>query len=153
MPRPGARTWFQRPRARDVRRLCAERGTGVLSTMAAVSAFLLFLLFAVQLLVNLTTVSTVSAAGYDAARTVAARQVDHDDAGSVAAAQARAEARYRAVMGRAGNHSILTWSVSPTEVRLQVVTTPPGILPSSLGHHLAFSRIERSFLVRVEDLQ
>jgi hypothetical protein len=121
--------------------------------VAGVGAFLLFLLFAVQLVVNLYTVTTVSAAGLDAARTVASRHVDHDDAGSVAAAQARAESRFRALLGRAADRAVLTWNISGDVVHLQVRVRPPGILPSALGHRVAYGRIDRTFAVRVEELR
>ena len=112
----------------------------------------MFLLFAVQLLVNLYAVTTVSAAGYDAARTVASRHVDHHDAGSMAAAKSRAESRFRSVLGRAADRVELTWLVSGDVVSLHVVASPPGILPTALGHRVAFGRIDRTYSVRVEEL-
>lgn len=130
-----------------------ERGTGLLASAAGVGAFLLFLLFAVQLLVNLYAVTTVSAAGFDAARTVASRQVDHDDSAAVAAAQARAESRFRALLGRAADRAELSWTVSADAVQLHVIATPPGILPTTLGRQVAFGHIDRTFVVRVEELR
>ena len=130
-----------------------ERGTGLVGSIAGVAAFVLFLLFAVQLLVNLYTATTVSAAGLDAARTVASRHVDHDDAGSVAAARARAEARFRSLLGRSADRAELTWSITGDVVHLRVVARPPGVLPSTLGHRVAFGHIDRTFTVRVEELR
>jgi len=114
---------------------------------------LLFMLAAVQLLVNLYMVTTVSAAGFDAARIVASRQVDHQDHGSVRAAQARAESRFRSLVGRSADNADLRWNVNTQTVTLQVVVSPPSILPTSLGRDVAFGSIDRSFTVQVEELR
>lgn len=133
-------------------RSAGERGTGVLSSIAGVAAFLVFLLFGVQLLANLYAVSTVSAAGLDAARTVASKNVDHSDPGSIRAAQASAEAQFHSLLGAAADGAELHWSVDGSTVRLQVIVDAPIILPPSLGDELAFSRIDRTFEVHVEEL-
>lgn len=115
--------------------------------------FLLVLLFAVQLLVNLYATSTVTAAGLDAARVVAAKDVDHLDAGSVAAAQGRAESRFRSLLGGAADRAVLTWASDASTVRLRVVMEAPTFLPRALGHRVAFGEIDRTFEVHVEELQ
>jgi hypothetical protein len=38
-------------------------------------------------------------------------------------------------------------------VSLRVTTIPPSVLPTSLGRHVAFGRIERTFRFRVEELR
>jgi hypothetical protein len=129
-----------------------SRGTGAVSTVAGVAAFLLFLLFAVQLLVNLYAASAVTAAGFDAARTVASRHVDHGDPASVLAAQQVADGRFRSLLGRSADTAELRWSVDQERVRLHVRVEAPAVLPTSLGHRVAFGRIERTFEVRVEAL-
>lgn len=128
-----------------------EAGTGLIGTMAAVAAFLLFLLAAVQLAVNLFATSTVSAAGYDSARLVASRHVDHEDPRALAEAQDRAEARFRRLVGEAADEADLTWTTTATTVRLRVVLDPPGILPRALGVDLGFDHLDRTFEVRIEE--
>ena len=59
-----------------------------MGTFAGVLVFLVFLLFAVQLLFNLYATSAVTAAGLDAARVVAAQQVDHTSAAARPVGQA-----------------------------------------------------------------
>jgi hypothetical protein len=115
--------------------------------------FVILMLFAVQLLVNLYATTTVTAAGLDAARVVAAKEVDHDDAGAVAAARVRAEARFRSLMGDAGRDAELTWVDDADTVRLHVAVDSPTILPRSLGGGVAFGRIDRTFEVHVEELR
>ena len=129
-----------------------ESGTGTIGTAAGVAAFLVLLLFAVQLMVNLYAASTVTAAGYDAARVVASRRVDHSNPLSVASAQAEAEARFHQLVGRAGESAELTWIVSSTTVELRVLVDTPTILPSEFGP-VAFGRVDRTFVVRTETLQ
>lgn len=143
---PGAlhRRWH------GLRSLDGEAGTGLIGTMAAVGAFLLFLLATVQLAVNLYATSTVSAAGYDAARIVASRHVAHHDPRSLGEAQARAEARFHRLLGRAADDAELSWTLTPTSVRLRVVLEPPGILPSALGIDVGFDDLDRTFVVRLE---
>ncbi len=142
-----------RRRRSETVRSAGERGVGVVSSIAGVAAFLAFLLFAVQLLANLYAVTTVSAAGLDAARAVASKNVDHTDPSSIHAAQVRAEAQFRSLLGSAADEAVLRWSVDGSTVRLQVVVDAPVFLPPSLGHEVAFSRIDRTFEVHVEALR
>lgn len=127
-----------------------ERGTGVVASIAAVGVFLAFLLFAVQLAVNLHTSSTVSAAGYDAARAVASRSVDHGDAGSVAAAQQAAERQLRSLLGGIGRSATVAWHHDQEAVRLRLVVDAPGIWPSGLAGGSSLRTVERTFVVRIE---
>lgn len=140
--------------SRSIRRaLRSERGTGLVGTAAGVTAFLFLLLFAVQLLVNLYTTTTVTAAGLDAARVVAGKDVDHLDPGAVASARVRAEDRFRSLMGAAADRAVLSWSDDAETVRLRVQMDPPTILPHALGGVLAFGRVDRTFEVHVEELR
>lgn len=125
----------------------------MVGTTAGVLAFLFLLLFAVQLLVNLYATSTVSAAGFDAARVAAAKDVDHDDAASVAAARSRAESRFRALLGSSAEGARLTWVDDADTVRLRVELDTPTILPRAWSGVLAFGHIDRTFEVHVEDLR
>jgi hypothetical protein len=122
----------------------------MVSTTAAVTAFLVFLLFAVQLTVNLYARSTVAAAGYDAARAVAGSDVDHTDAASITSARRRAERILRDLLGELGDHADLRWEVGTEAVRLRIVAVAPGILPTSLVGGPGLRRIERTFVVRIE---
>lgn len=127
-----------------------ETGTGLIGSAAGVAVFLIFLLFAVQLTVNLYATSTVTAAGFDAARTVASRRVDHHDATSVATAQVQAEEVLRSLLGETGRQADLTWTIDAEVVRLELVVDAPGILPSALAGGMGLRHIERTFVVRIE---
>lgn len=131
----------------------AEGGSGYVGTTAGVGAFLLLLLFAVQLLANLYATTTISAAGLDAARIVASKEVDHTDPGSVSSARVRAEARFRSLLGRVGDRASLTWADDLDVVRLRVIVDTPMILPRALGTVVAFGRVDRTFEVHVEELR
>ena len=131
----------------------AERGSGYVGTTAGVSAFLLLLLFAVQLLANLYATTTVTAAGLDAARMVASKDVDHTDPGSVSSTRARAEARFRSLLGRVGDRAWINWEDDADVVRLHVIVDTPTILPRALGTVVAFGRVDRTFEVHVEELR
>lgn len=129
-----------------------ERGTGVISSVAGISVFLVFLLFAVQLTVNLYATSTVTAAGYDAARVVASRRVDHANPVSVRRAEADAERGLRQLLGEIGRTAQITWSVDAQVVRLRISTESPGILPPVFARGVGRSRIDRTFVVRIEQV-
>lgn len=131
----------------------SEQGTGLLGTTAGVAVFLVLLLFAVQLLVNLYATTTVTAAGLDAARLVASKNVDHHDPGAVASARTQAEARFRSLMGEAGAQAKLSWAGDVETVRLRVTLESPSILPRTLGNLVAFRQIDRTFEVQVEELR
>ena len=127
-----------------------EDGTGLIGSAAGVAAFLLFLLFAVQLIANLYATSTVTAAGYDAARSVASASVDHDDPQSVASAQREAERHLRDLLGTMGRTAELSWSSDGEQIRLRLVVDSPGIIPSSVRDTTGLRRIDRTFVVRIE---
>ena len=127
-----------------------ESGTGLIGTSAGVAVFLIFLLFAVQLTLNLYATSTVTAAGFDAARTVASRRVDHANRAEVAAAQAAATETLRTMLGETGRHADVSWTVGTEVVRLRLVVDAPGVLPSELAGGAGPRRIDRTFVVRIE---
>lgn len=139
-----------RTRNRHTSRWHEERGTGLIGSAAGVAAFLLFLLFALQLISNLYATSTVTAAGYDATRSVASAEVDHDDPASVATAQREAERHLRDLLGEMGQDAEFTWSSDGEQVRLRLVVDSPGILPSSVRDTTGLRRIDRTFVVRIE---
>lgn len=127
-----------------------EDGTGLIGSAAGVAAFLLFLLFAVQLIANLYATSTVTAAGYDAARSVASASVDHRNPQAVAVAQQEAERHLRDLLGTMGRSAELSWSSDGDQIRLHLVVDSPGIIPSSVRDTTGLRRIDRTFVVRIE---
>lgn len=139
------------PRTPSRRRPQAEAGTGLIGTMAGVTAFLFLLLFAVQVIVTLHTASTTEAAGYDAARAVAASSVDHGDPVAVRRAAETAEGQLRDLLGRRGDGAEVSWDLVDDSVRLRVTVDAPSILPSSIRDTAGLRRIERTFVVRIEE--
>jgi len=127
-----------------------ERGTGLLATSVAVLVFLVFLLFAVQVVLRLSATSTADAALHDAARRVAAVEVDHDDPRAVAAATRSAEAQLRDLLGPMGRTAEIGWEVDRERVRLHLVADAPGVLPAGLADTAGLRRIDRTVVVQVE---
>lgn len=134
-------------------RLRGERGTGLIGSAAGVAVFLVLLLFAVQLCVNLYATSTINAVGFDAARAVASHRVDHQNPVSVADAQLEAERNLRQLLGDVGRAADLSWSVDADVVRLRLVVDAPAILPSGLASGTGLRHIDRTFVVRIEELR
>jgi len=128
------------PRPRSARS-GADRGAGLIGTIAGVTVFLAFLLFAVQLLFNLYATSAVTAAAYDAARVVA---------GSAGGDVARAEDHARQVLGRYAERVTFQWSVDADTVALRVTAENPIFLLPAVGGAVGFDEIDRTVRVRVE---
>lgn len=133
---------------RPRRRAAGDRGTGLVSAVAGLLAFLAFLLLAVQLLLNLYAASTLTAAAGDAARLVASAGSARD-----AASLARAEAYARGLLGRFGEEVEFTWEVDAESVRLRVRAEPPRVLLPALGGAVGFDEIDRTVEARVEELR
>ncbi|MCB0976700.1 MAG: hypothetical protein KDB02_04510 [Acidimicrobiales bacterium] len=129
-----------------------ESGTGLVGTVAGVTAFLFFLLFAVQVAVTLYATSTTNAAGYDAARAVASARIDHHDPREVRSATRDAERRLRDLLGERGDDANVTWELNGGAVHLHVVVDAPGIVPSSIRDTSGLRRIDRTFVVRIEEV-
>jgi hypothetical protein len=127
-----------------------EAGAGLLGTLLGVTVFLTLLLFAVHVVMNLYAASTVTAVAFDAAREVAGAD------GGPAVEQA-AEARARAVLGRAGSADRLrlAWAYPSTDgdgepdvVELRVrAESPSTFLP---GVSLPLASVDRTIRVRLE---
>lgn len=130
--------------------LADQRGSGLLSTWVGALLFLTLLLFAVQLTLNLSTTSAVTAAGWDAARHVASRRVDHADPAAVARAQAEAEATFRSVAGGIADRAELTWEFRDGSVRLRVAVPAPRVLPTLFARPIGLDEVQRTYVVRVE---
>lgn len=123
-----------------------DRGSGLLGTAAGVAAFLVLLLFAVQVLFNLYATSVVTAAAYDAARSVAA-------AGGSPNARDDALARARRVLGRYYERVSFDWSDSTdAQVALHVrADNDDGVLAAMRLDPIR--RVDRTVRVRVECLR
>lgn len=123
----------------------ADAGTGVLGTVFGVAVFLVLLLVAVQVIFDLYARTSVSAVAFDAAHTVAGA-----DAGGTPAAQARAEHRARAELGRFGERVVFTWTVDADDVRLRVTVHNPSVVPRLVSEPLGLDSIDRTVVIRRE---
>jgi Flp pilus assembly protein TadG len=130
-----------------------QGGTGLIGTAAGALVFVVLLLFAVQVAAGLLATTTVTAVGFDAARAVASRQVDHHDPTAVASAELRAEAGLRSALGGLGRRAEVRWATGTDVVRLRLRVRAPGVLPTSLAGPLGRHTIDRTFTVRVEELR
>lgn len=130
-----------------------DGGAGLIASLAGLLVFLALMLLAVQTLVALHTRSVVTDAAYEGARTVAGARVDHADPTAVAGAQADAEAKVRALLGRFGDRVELDWSgTTADQVALTVRARPPGFLWAALrGPGSAI--VDRTVHVRVEEVR
>ena len=131
-----------------------DAGTGLMGSMAALVVFLALLLFAVQLLMNLYARSVITSAAHEAARVVAAGDVDHENPGAVAVARSRGERRARQLLGRFGDRVRMDWTSSDTTtVVLRVEAEVPRFLLPDFGGALGVNHIDRTVQARVERLQ
>ena len=128
-----------------------EAGQGLVGSVAAVGVFLGFLFLAIHIVISLYATSTVTGQAYDAARRVAAAEVDHSDPGAVAAARRRAEADARHSLGRyASRVEPFDWSGSDADVvRLRIRARNPSFLAFATAP-LGVEQIDRTVSVRVE---
>jgi hypothetical protein len=131
------------------RRARRDRGSGLVGTIGGFTAFLAFLLFAVQLLTNLYATSVVTSATYDGARRAAERGGAVD-----VGVRTDAERHVRELLGAYGDDARFDWSgTTPTVVRLRVQIENPSFLLRSLPADLPFQNVDRTAVVRVEQLQ
>ena len=130
-----------------------EHGTGMVSSIVGVTAFLVLLLFATQLVLNLYATSTVTAAAFDGARIVAGAR-------GGAAAEAEAEAHIRSLLSRyaAAGRLDLRWSYRDTDgepgpdvVALRVDADHPTRLLAVFP--IPYQHVERTITVRMERLR
>lgn len=133
---------------RPLARATGDRGSGLIGTVAGLTAFLGFVLFAAQLLISLYATTVVTSAVDDGARLAA-----ESDAGPLDAGVRRTvEAHVRGLLGRYGDDARLDWSGSTADaVRLRVRIDSPSFLLRSLPADLPFDHIDRTAVVRVED--
>ena len=122
-----------------------EDGTGLVSTVIGVGAFLAFMLLAAHVLVGLHARSVVGAAAFDAVRVVSGAE-----AGQRAGAVARAEADARAGLGRMGDRARFEWRVDGEMVEVRVTAPAPSLLPVVAGGPIGGSTVEQTVRLRVE---
>lgn len=126
-----------------------ERGTGLIGSIAGVTVFLALLTVAVQVLVDLYQTSVVTAAGYDAARSVAA---DPDQPPSAAELDA-ATAHVEELLGDAARGASIDWEVTDDVVRLHLVVPTRRFLLPAVAGPLGLDEVDRIITVRIERLQ
>ena len=125
------------------RRFRGEDGSGLVSSLAGVVAFLAFLFFAAHVIIGLYATSVVT----DVAST-AARRVAGADATEEPAAASLAESKIRDALGGMGAHALITWHLGPDSVGVTVRVERPGFV-AALGGGV----IERTVTVRREALR
>ena len=125
-----------------------DRGAGLISSAAGVMVFLVFLMFAVQLLFGLYASSTVTAVANDAVQRAATR-----DAPPLEVIEAEA----RANLGQVGDRATFRWRTDDADldgavdtVILEVVATPPRLVPTSVGSAAGFGEVRRTVRARIE---
>jgi hypothetical protein len=124
-----------------------DRGTGLIGSVAALTAFVALLLFATQLLLSLHARTVVTSAAHEGARSAAIDPANPS-------ARRYAESRARGLMGAMGSTASFDWSRSTGDVivlRIQV-DAPRFVVRVGGGAGLG-THIDRSATVRVERLQ
>ena len=123
-----------------------ESGSGMVSSVVGVTAFLALLMFAVQLALNLYATSTVTAAAFDAARIVAGADGGED-------AESAAEAHLQSLLG--GRTIGTAWEYRDTDavpgadvVALRVEVENPTRLLRAMP--IPFQHVVRTVTVRME---
>ena len=120
-----------------------DDGSGVVSSLAGVAAFLAFLLLAAHVIVGLYATSVVTDAASSGARRVAGSASTE-----LPAAAALAEARLRERLGPVGAHAAISWHFGSDSVGLTVRVERPGLIAMLIG-----GAIERTVTVRREALR
>lgn len=124
-----------------------DRGTGMIGSVAALTAFIALMLLATHILLSLHARTVVTSAAHEGARSAA---IDPADPSTRRAAEARA----RGLMGAMGSAASFDWSRSTDDsvvLRIQV-DAPRFVVSVGDGAGLA-THIDRSATVRVERLR
>ncbi len=124
-------------------RFQGDDGSGLVSSLGGVVAFLAFLFLATHVIVGLYATSVVT----DAAST-AARRVAGADATEESAATALAESKMRDALGAMGAHAAITWQLGSDSIGVTVRVERPGFITALRG-----GVIERTVTVRREALR
>ena len=119
-------------------RLRGDHGSGVVSSLAGVAAFLAFLLFATHVILGLYATSVVTDAAADAARRVAGTSNTSDPG-------AAAEAHVRRALGRLGDGASVRVTIGDDSVGVTVRVARPGFTRT-----FGAGVIERTVVVRRE---
>jgi hypothetical protein len=138
-------------RARKSAASAGERGdggAGLVGTLAGFVVFLAFLFLAVQTLVDLYATSVVTAVTYDAARMVATAR-DPDDP----RVRATAEAEARRRLGPYGDRARFAWAIDGDTVRVHVHASNPRFVLPVAAATLPFDKVDRTAVVRVEQVR
>ena len=94
----------------------------------------------------------MTAATFDAARHVAGYDVASLPPAELAMAESDAEANARRTLGRYGDGATFTWTVTDSDVTLEVRVVNPSLLAAGLGGPLGIDTIDRSVQVHAERL-
>ena len=57
------------------------------------------------------------------------------------------------MVGRASDDAHFSWRIDAAAVRLRVVMASPAILPRRLGASVGLDEVDRTFVVRIEELR
>lgn len=129
-----------------------DRGSGLLGTVAGFLVFLLLMFAATQVLFDLYATSMVTSAAHDAARVVAG----FDNADDRCGATVIGDRVFRDALGAYGNETTaaLTWTCNdPDNVRVRVVADHPTMLPQLLVGLTGLGHVDRTIVVRAEQLR
>lgn len=119
-----------------------ERGSGTVSMLFGVAAFLSLLFLAVQVLVHLYATSVVSAAAFDAARLAS---------GAAATGADAARAHGLGLLGDfSGSVQAFEVRVGADAVTVHVAADSPALLPSVVSRALNSAAIDRTVTLRRE---
>lgn len=159
MPKATSRPRSERS-ATDIRRvrrrlasLCrSARGSGLLGTVAGFLVFVLLMVAAVQVLFDLYATSMVTSAAHDAARVVAG----FDHATDRCRATSTGDDVFAEALGGYLDEAevSLTWTCTdPSAVRVRVIADHPTVLPPLLVGLTGLGHLDRTIVVRAEELR
>jgi hypothetical protein len=124
-----------------------DRGTGLIGSIAALTAFLALLLFATQLLLTLHARTVVASAAHEGARSAAIDPANPS-------ARTNAEQRARDLMGAMGSDASFDWSGSTTDAMvLRIRVEAPRFVVRVAGGVSGGTNIDRRATVQVERLR
>jgi hypothetical protein len=133
-------------------RVPTDRGSGLLGTAAGFLVFLMLMFAATQVLFDLYATSMVTSAAHDAARVVAG----FDNAADRCGATVIGDRVFSDALGAYSTetNATLTWTCSdPDAVRVRVVADHPTVLPQLLVGLTGLGHIDRTIVVRAEQLR
>lgn len=127
-----------------------DRGTGLIGSLAGITVVILFMALSAQVLLGLYATATVKATLADAASRAANQRVGQPDLDALAR---QAEAS----LGEMGERTTVTLTLAdddgdgqPDVVIGRAISTPPHLVPRSLGNPVGLDQIDVSVHVRIE---